>query len=74
MQLNLEQRKLIQAKPNGHNIIKGVAGSGKTTVAVHRIPFLLNHYCLEKGDAILMVTYNRNLKNAWRKPGFPVIL
>lgn len=63
MQLNMEQKKLIQAKPSGQNIVKGVAGSGKTTVAVHRIPFLLNHYCFAKDDAILMVTYNRTLVN-----------
>ena len=56
-------KKLIQAKPNGNNIIKGVAGSGKTTVAVHRIPFLLNHYCFAKDDGILMVTFNRTLVN-----------
>lgn len=45
MNLNVEQKKLIQAKPIGHNLIKGVAGSGKTTVAAHKIPFLLKHYC-----------------------------
>jgi hypothetical protein len=44
MQLNIEQKKLIQTKPAGHIIIRGV--SRKTTVAVNRIPFLLNHYCL----------------------------
>jgi SOS-response transcriptional repressors (RecA-mediated autopeptidases) len=59
----MEQRRLIQAKPNGHSIIKGVAGSGKTTVAVNRIPFLLNHYCFAKDDRILMVTYNKTLVN-----------
>ena len=36
MQLNLEQKKLIQMEPAGHCLIKGVAGSGKTTVAVHK--------------------------------------
>lgn len=63
MQLNVEQKRLIQAKPNGHALIKGVAGSGKTTVAVHRIPFLLNHYCFGEDDNILMVTYNKTLVN-----------
>ncbi|MCY6354175.1 transcriptional repressor LexA [Clostridium sp. ZS2-4] len=63
MNLNVEQKKLIQAKPTGHNLIKGVAGSGKTTVAVHRIPFLLKHYCFEKNDSILMVTFNKTLIN-----------
>lgn len=63
MQLNMEQKRLIQANPNGHVLIKGVAGLGKTTVAVHRIPFLLNHYCFGEDDNILMVTYNKTLVN-----------
>lgn len=63
MQLNVEQKKIIQAEPKGHVLVKGVAGSGKTTVAVNRIPFLLNHYCFEKDDNILMVTYNKLLVN-----------
>ncbi len=61
MQLNMEQKKLIQAKPTGHSLIRGVAGSGKTTVAVHRAEFLLNHYCIDDSDCILLVTYNRTL-------------
>ncbi|QGT99769.1 SOS-response repressor and protease LexA [Candidatus Syntrophocurvum alkaliphilum] len=63
MQLNMEQKRLIQAKPNGHVLIKGVAGSGKTTVAVHRIPFLLTNYCFGEDDNVLMVTYNKTLVN-----------
>ena len=43
MQLNLEQKKLIRSSAMGHSIIRGVAGSGKTTVAVHRISFLLDN-------------------------------
>lgn len=63
MQLNIEQRKIIHSKPSGHSLIKGVAGLGKTTVAVYRISFLLNHYCFLPDDAILMVTFNRTLSN-----------
>ena len=61
MQLNIEQKKLIQMEPAGHCLIKGVAGSGKTTVAVHRISHLLRHYCFEPDDRVLMVTFNRTL-------------
>lgn len=61
MQLNLEQKKIIQSKPSGHMLVKGVAGSGKTTVAVHRVPFLLKNYCYEEDDGILLVTYNKLL-------------
>ena len=63
MQLNLEQKKLIRSSAMGHSIIRGVAGSGKTTVAVHRISFLLDNYCYGASDKILMVTYNKSLTN-----------
>ncbi|MFW2491556.1 transcriptional repressor LexA [Clostridium chromiireducens] len=61
MQLNLEQKKIIESKPNGHTLIKGVAGSGKTTVAVNKIPLLIRHYCVERDDKVLMATYNKSL-------------
>ena len=44
-------------------MVKGVAGSGKTTVAVRRVSFLLEHYCHENDDRILLVTYNKTLLN-----------
>jgi len=58
----MEQKKIVQSKPGGHSLIRGVAGSGKTTVAVNRIPFLLEHYC-NGDDRVLMVTYNKSLIN-----------
>lgn len=61
MRLNVEQRKLIQLEPKGHMLIKGVAGSGKTTVAVHRLSFLKEHYCPEDNDDLLLVTFNKTL-------------
>ncbi len=63
MRLNVEQKKIIQLKPNGHMLVKGVAGSGKTTVGIHRIPYLATHYCHEKNDGVLMITFNKTLKN-----------
>lgn len=63
MRLNVEQRRIIENKPNGHVLVKGVAGSGKTTVAVHKIPFLLKDYTYEKDDKILVITYNKSLIN-----------
>ena len=56
MRLNVEQRRIIENKPNGHVLVKGVAGSGKTTVAVHKIPLLLKDYCYEKDDKVLIIT------------------
>lgn len=61
MKLNVEQRKIIELEPVGHSLIKGVAGSGKTTVAIRRITFLKNHYCPEDDDNVLLVTFNRTL-------------
>ena len=63
MRLNVEQRRIIENKPNGHSLVKGVAGSGKTTVAVHKIPVLLKDYCYEKDDKVLVITYNKSLIN-----------
>lgn len=63
MKLNIEQRKIIENKPNGHMLVRGVAGSGKTTVAVHKIPFLLKHYTPADEDKVLVVTFNKSLTN-----------
>lgn len=61
MKLNMEQRRIVELEPNGHMMVKGVAGSGKTTVAIRRISFLQNHYTPEENDTILLVTYNKTL-------------
>lgn len=63
MKLNMEQRRIVELEPSGHIMIKGVAGSGKTTVSIRRIFFLHNHYCHEKDDKVLMITYNKTLLN-----------
>ena len=63
MELNVEQSKLVEAEPNGIALIKGIAGSGKTTVALHRALFLHRNYCQDPTDRILLVTYNRTLVN-----------
>lgn len=61
MKLNIEQRKIIELEPSGHVLVKGVAGSGKTTVAIRRVAFLQEHFCPENDDKILLVTYNTTL-------------
>ena len=61
MKLNMEQRRLVELEPHGHMMVKGVAGSGKTTVAIRRISFLQNYYTPEENDTILLVTYNKTL-------------
>ena len=59
MDLNAEQKKIAVQEPKGHFLLKGVAGSGKTSVGIYRTAFLLNNYCFGKDDAILVATYNR---------------
>lgn len=39
-----EQNKIIREKMNKNLVIQGVAGSGKTTVALHRIAYLAYNY------------------------------
>lgn len=63
MDLNAEQKRIATQKPNGHQLLKGVAGSGKTSVGLYRAFFLLNNYCYGKDDATLLATYNRTLIN-----------
>ena len=39
-----EQNLLIRRSPRTNLIVQGVAGSGKTTVAMHRISYILYNY------------------------------
>ena len=59
--LNIDQKRVVNSIPNGHSLVKGVAGCGKTAIAIHRIPTLINHY-LEDKEKILLVTFNRYLR------------
>jgi DNA helicase II / ATP-dependent DNA helicase PcrA len=42
--IQAEQNDIIRAEKNAPLIIQGVAGSGKTTVALHRLAFLIYEY------------------------------
>jgi len=60
MEFNSRQLKIIKSKPNGYNLVKGKSKTGKTTTILNRIPLLLNSYCLEENDSILMVVPSKN--------------
>lgn len=55
-----EQNEIIRAEKNGALIVQGSAGSGKTTVALHRLAFLLYKYKDKlSGKDILVIAPNK---------------
>lgn len=61
--LNQEQEKIAYAKVAGHMGVKGIAGSGKTSCGIARIPFLVENYCMNAEDKVLLLTFNKTLVN-----------
>ena len=59
-----EQNEIIRKSPYHNLIVQGVAGSGKTTVAMHRISFILYNYEERfRPDDFYIVGSNRILLN-----------
>lgn len=59
-----EQNQVIRKKPQHNLIIQGAAGSGKTTVAMHRISYILYNYELEfKPEDFYIIGSNQVLLN-----------
>lgn len=59
-----EQNEIIRKKPQHNIIVQGGAGSGKTTVAMHRISYILYNYELEfKPKDFYIIGSNRILLN-----------
>ncbi len=69
LMLNLEpaQRRVVQLAGPGAIGVRGVAGSGKTAVALHRVLHLLAQRSLLAAPRILLLAYNRSLANAARE-------
>lgn len=60
------QRRLVAANYNGPARIKGVAGSGKTVVAIHRA-YRLYGLANDKGVRVLYLTYGNRLPGITRQ-------
>lgn len=62
--LQPEQQKVLAMPPQGAVQIKGVAGSGKTTVAIHRAKYLIDTYpSMFSRSSVAIFTFNRLLAN-----------
>ena len=60
--LNPEQDKLVRLDPRRHRLIRGVAGSSKTTIALYRAKYLSENYLdMFTANKILVLTYNSTL-------------
>ena len=57
--IQMEQNKVIRNTENKNLIVEGIAGSGKTSVALHRIAFLLYKIKDLKSDNVLIFSPNK---------------
>jgi superfamily I DNA/RNA helicase len=55
-----KQREVVTLTPEGHVVVLGTAGSGKTTMAIHRAAFVGNPK-MDHGGRTLLVTFNNTL-------------
>ena len=54
MTIQREQDEIIREDRNKVVVVNGVAGSGKTTIALHRISYLLYNFRKQFGDKVLI--------------------
>lgn len=57
--IQAEQNKIISIEPDKDIIVQGVAGSGKTSIAIHRLSWLLYNYKEITPQQCLIVAPNR---------------
>ncbi len=69
LNLNEEQESYVHIRTNGPLLIKGVAGSGKTTIGLYRAHQLAKRLdergrMFGEGSSILLLTYSKTLRKA----------
>ena len=60
LRLSGRQREVLYLPANGHTVVLGAAGSGKTTLAIHRSLYLADP-STDHGGRTLLVTFNKCL-------------
>lgn len=58
MTIQQEQDEIIRKDRTSNIVVNGVAGSGKTTIALHRVAYLLYNYRKELEDKVLILGPN----------------
>ena len=65
--LDAVQERVVRLAPGGNVVVRGVAGSGKTSVLLHRIRRLLSGRSSREASSVLLLTHNRSLATAARE-------
>lgn len=55
-----KQREVLCLPEKGHYVVLGTAGSGKTTLAIHRAAYLSHR--IKSDERVLLVTFNKSLR------------
>jgi superfamily I DNA/RNA helicase/mRNA-degrading endonuclease RelE of RelBE toxin-antitoxin system len=63
LQLDVEQEKLIDWALKGPTLVRGGAGTGKSTVALYRVRALLRRPGAKPGERVLFATYTSTLRS-----------
>lgn len=64
MELTKYQKRFINNKSSGYQILKGKENTGKSTASIYKLLNLENNYCLYEEDKIVFITssYSKNFK------------